>query len=650
MSNKLRQLKQQGKIAGWWDFRGNSLLDKSGNDLTTTVSGDLRYVNLDKGRGIESKGGSLIITNDSALNGQEGILLAFGEFPAKSSTARFFSKRVGATIDWIFAYDNSNWVSFNDNGAANTAQSDSLDDDVKTYMVGCRFSNGSGVDFFRNGSLWGTDATAMTLASGRTQNLYLMNWSGGSFPMDEQRYSTQYVFINDSTVTDEDIATIYNEYMQERGVLEQPRRGFISNIPKGDEILYWDMDTRQSGKIADLTSGGNDGTINNAISKPNFTGGGMDFNGVNSCLQGTLISEITRTGTYTIELLVKPRDVATTTGGVVVQNTLASNDRNGIRIHNNEVCGGIYDGASWIGVSTAITNNKWAHVVYTCNVGALALYLDGVAATGSSEPYSSSYGGISLGMTANNKNPFDGEIAYFKVYDYVLTQAQAQNKYSQIAKYPLFSHNLDDTPPTLANVTSGMIGKSEFTRETGTWKISEELSNDKPKKWIGCVGAGVACTPSTKAYGTWVFELNKGAATAPRLGIIASDCDAEGGATQNGYFVYTDSLERIGIRRITNGSATNIMYTNSGYYDPNTDYQFAFSRSYAGVFTLYIKGGAFTEWTLVDVTGGTGTNPDTDTTHTTSQYMSMDMDGTDKLRMLGVHEGVLSIGELEELY
>ena len=53
----------------------------------------------------------------------------------------------------------------------------------------------------------------------------------------------------------------------------------------------------------------------------------------------------------------------------------------------------------------------------------------------------------------------------------------------------------------------------------------------------------------------------------------------------------------------------------------------------ADTFAVFIKGGSFgdteTGWTLVDTTGGSGTNPVNDSTYTTSAYMVADLDAGD---------------------
>ena len=70
-------------------------------------------------------------------------------------------------------------------------------------------------------------------------------------------------------------------------------------------------------------------------------------------------------------------------------------------------------------------------------------------------------------------------------------------------------------------------------------------------------------------------------------------------------------------------------------------YDIRITRSATGVFTSYIKGGAFADWTLIDPTGGSGTNPVTDNTHTTSCCATIDMDAGDTFHKDEQYAGVL---------
>ena len=61
----------------------------------------------------------------------------------------------------------------------------------------------------------------------------------------------------------------------------------------------------------------------------------------------------------------------------------------------------------------------------------------------------------------------------------------------------------------------------------------------------------------------------------------------------------------------------------------------------ADSFAVFIKGGDFgNEYTLVDTTGGSGTNPVVDATYTTSEYLVLDLDAADTFGNLKITDGV----------
>jgi Concanavalin A-like lectin/glucanases superfamily len=146
-------------------------------------------------------------------------------------------------------------------------------------------------------------------------------------------------------------------------------------------------------------------------------------------------------------------------------------------------------------------------------------------------------------------------------------------------------------------------------------------------------GAGIAYIPSNTAYGTWEFDVYKSGSIY--MPIIS---DGYLGDIQNdGYLLNIRSTGSIYFRK-TGGSSTIFFTTAASYMTNDTDYRIKITRSSAGVFTVYIKGGEFgwDSWTLVDVSGGSGTNPVTDNTYTTSSYFVADLDNKDKVRNLEI--------------
>jgi hypothetical protein len=211
----------------------------------------------------------------------------------------------------------------------------------------------------------------------------------------------------------------------------------------------------------------------------------------------------------------------------------------------------------------------------------------------------------------------------------------------------VYGDDMADATPTFANVTAGVVDGTDFSVVSGSFRVSEAASG---KKWLECVTAGVAYAKQDRAYGTFVFEANKSDGGQPYFMFVSDTAGTEAATGQDCYDILLTSGESVRLRRAVAGVGANLAYTVDSYVSHSTDYKLAVSRSHAGAFTLYVKGGAFTQWTLVDMTGGTGTNPTTDTSTTSSRHFVVDLDAGDKFRFLGVYEGVLTINELEALH
>jgi len=156
-------------------------------------------------------------------------------------------------------------------------------------------------------------------------------------------------------------------------------------------------------------------------------------------------------------------------------------------------------------------------------------------------------------------------------------------------------------------------------------------------KYDGLVnaGAGIAYINQDKAYGTWEFDFNKvGDGHVIRIQFISDDIDY---ATGEGYMLAISSNEGIYLYSADGiGGFPTLFGTAVSYTTINTDYRIKITRSLAGVFTVYIKGGTFgwDDWTTV--VADSGSNPVTDNTYTTSSYLVADLDDGDKVSNLKI--------------
>jgi len=150
---------------------------------------------------------------------------------------------------------------------------------------------------------------------------------------------------------------------------------------------------------------------------------------------------------------------------------------------------------------------------------------------------------------------------------------------------------------------------------------------------------GTSYIESTVATGSWEYIINIDAATASNsVGLIGDNID-----TDNGYLVRINSSRALLLRRGDAGSFTTILGTDDNYIENGVDYRIRVERSVSNEFTMYIKGGAFgTDYVLVDTTGGTGTNPIVDSTHTISNYLSLISDADDEIREFRVNDSYIN--------
>ncbi len=205
---------------------------------------------------------------------------------------------------------------------------------------------------------------------------------------------------------------------------------------------------------------------------------------------------------------------------------------------------------------------------------------------------------------------------------------------------PLFLDNIQTARVTLANITSGRVSNTPHTVRSGTWALNEDA--DTGERYIECVVAGIIARRNLFARGTPEFDVEKGGGTNSLnllFSVVAPTDWAD--SAQNGYMYQFGSTERAVLRRITAGVSTPIAMSDAAYVVNNQRYKIRISVSAAGVFTAYIMGGTFANWTLVSAAGG-GSNPVTDNTHTTSVYAVFDFDAGDRLYLDRQFAGVLA--------
>lgn len=196
-------------------------------------------------------------------------------------------------------------------------------------------------------------------------------------------------------------------------------------------------------------------------------------------------------------------------------------------------------------------------------------------------------------------------------------------------------------------------GVANFSNDGETYAIKDIIITEIPTlptiingtKYLENVSAGLIAIPSNTAYGSWEFDWYKGADANDPIFSIISDKPKQYNQSF-GYMVNPSNLESILFYKDINTGASILSSSANSYFKNNTWYRIKITRTIAGSFTLLIKGGAFTAtagydgWTLVSTSGGSGTNPITEATYTTSSYFVVDLDAGDRVANIVIRDGI----------
>jgi len=176
------------------------------------------------------------------------------------------------------------------------------------------------------------------------------------------------------------------------------------------------------------------------------------------------------------------------------------------------------------------------------------------------------------------------------------------------------------------SVTSGLIENTPFSVMSGSFKIVDDTYNGKTVKAIECINPGAFSIPTSyfqqdstnSAYGTWEIVMEKDDdSDRMSFGFVNELNEVPSGGSLD----YRIQLETSTALLLFAGGGS-LFSTATSYIAANVKYGIKIIRTVTGEFTVYIKGGAFgNDYALIDVSGGSGTNPVTDNIKTTSNYM-----------------------------
>jgi hypothetical protein len=289
-----------------------------------------------------------------------------------------------------------------------------------------------------------------------------------------------------------------------------------------------------------------------------------------------------------------------------------------------------YDGST---VLSASVNNVFEagvpiHLVATWadSGNTITLYANGQTLTQAATA-ASTQGTAALVVGARNDgtSPSTGVIAFFVLLSYALTAEEVGRHWAPLARNVVYDQDLSMVAPTLADVGVGQtIPGTDYEVTAGTFSVVEEDGLDL----IQATGAtSFYARRQPFAKGTWHFGFRSQGDPSTRRIYLMSD-NPSGAPAVGGYAItiFGTSLG-IALQKFVPG-ASSVWTTAGAYISHDVYYEFWVSRDDNGLWTTWIRGGAFAVWTLVSTAGGSGSNPDTEATINVSTYRVGDLDGS----------------------
>lgn len=595
--------------------------------------------------------GMLQVADDSVLQVSTGTLFIVGDFNRYNSDDRLFSKDTGAGQMWDWYLD----------GTANLGLEDSIGTTAAIAMnwVGAKslavtFESGQKALGYMNGLYVAMADNATTFNAG-THVVAIGNLGSTGNPL-KNPFSAAMIF--DEVLTADQLAVLHS-WATSRVSAQKTWRGFTRPFTpdlnrEENLIAAWDLSKRYNNRIPDLVSGVNDGDVfgNFQIGVPDDLGVVGKFDGVSAAIDCGNDASLRPADALTLVAIVKSKAAANLElinyRKTVSDSVFALYQ---IRDSSANLCvdDGSANGADIVGQYPSVYNmfdNEWHHValVFSRADQTVIAYLDGIAgpvtATGGDYPLNSSGPGLDklyFGCATSILRNANMEIATVKLYDEAKSADWVWRDYQKsFATRILYNSDLTNAQISLANENAGTLSNTDFTIATGSHKVVDDVEVGRA---IEGVAVGYLWVPSPQAYGTWQFSLYSAPGTNLRFSFINYAPDHDN--LVPGYHI---ELSNTGEIKLVYAGTAVLFATVPGYVSANTWYNFWVTRRvYDGLFTVYIKGGSFLTWTLVNPIGGSGTNPVASTGLKTSYAMLFNPGAGDRLADAVAHyAGVVS--------
>jgi len=632
-SGIISSLVSEGACVLYQDYRSGSFRDwsENGNDASPNAATVWNTRSLS----FAAVNARLTVSDALELRPTEGSIVVFADFAASLGTQYIITKKDAGGDMWsLYTTSGPATLNFDDGTNIRTLAYDP----GGTNYLGLNFANGEKCEAFGEAISSGLFNDVSAITADDADITIGANYLGGNR---FYQSPTKAVLLFNRKLTETEHRRLYSELYADSWATEVLSRyvaDVVEYVEPDDPTLRLALDVKSlAGVCNDLSGYGNHGTPSAGVMN-RITSFGVGADG--SGLSGTGINcgssdSLNITGGLTLAGWIEVRNIP-----ALVYVILRS--KYGLYISSTEELGFYTRKADDSGNDVSAVApapcklGVWHHfaAVYDPVAGQKILYLDGIAGT----PIAKTDGGIAgvssqpMVIASSGGNNADATMILPQVFAEAKSAAWIQAEYAK--GLGALSQTNGAAQESIANETSGYLSNTPFEITSGTWKVSEDTIDETPVKVLECVSAGVAAIPVTSLYqnqkeaarGTFEFWIyNATGSTIPRVGFIANDKLSELSAGFSGYTVRFEPNGVFSLYRRISGAGLILQATAPGYVPPAEWSKLKITVSTDGVFTTYLND------TLVSLTGGAGSNPTTDTTHTASKFITFEPDAGDKI-------------------
>lgn len=274
-----------------------------------------------------------------------------------------------------------------------------------------------------------------------------------------------------------------------------------------------------------------------------------------------------------------------------------------------------------------VPTGQWVHIAATYDGVEQKIYKDGILLDSKLEDtdIDSSTSNLGVGGGGATGSYFDGKMDEARIYGKALSANEIQEIYLATAPSPT------ETVKQLLFQENFKAGKipNDWVVSSGSYAV--EYDSSLGEYYLECLTAGVIGIPVpqemqdlTEGGFEWEWDMYQAGSTVPVFQPVATD---EVGT--NGYrILFKDGDDQI---RFNEVGVTFHWITASSFINFAQWYTLKVTRDSAGEYTSYSDG------TLIDVSGGSGSNPVThETTTTTTRFLVMDLDAGDRVKNIAI--------------